>query len=87
MIPAVGPGIRLYMRNRHLEELKAVSADKILLFVHRATCPVETAFGHASLRRRQSRGEPSFDAEAVGMRGAGGPVAGESIVDVRRKGK
>ena len=44
MIPAVDPGIKLYVRNKHPEDLKAVSADKILLFVHGATYPSETAF-------------------------------------------
>jgi len=44
MIPAVDPGIKLYVRNKHPEDLKAVSADKVLLFVHGATYPSETAF-------------------------------------------
>ncbi len=44
MIPAVDPGIKLYVRNKHPKDLKAVSAEKILLFVHGATYPSETAF-------------------------------------------
>jgi pimeloyl-ACP methyl ester carboxylesterase len=44
MIPAVDPGIKLYVRNKHPRHLKAVSAKKILLFVHGATYPAETSF-------------------------------------------
>lgn len=44
MIPAVDAGIKLYVRNKHPKNLKAVSAEKILLFVHGATYPSETAF-------------------------------------------
>jgi pimeloyl-ACP methyl ester carboxylesterase len=44
MIPAVDPGIKLYIRNKHPKHMKAVPAGKILLFVHGATYPSETAF-------------------------------------------
>jgi pimeloyl-ACP methyl ester carboxylesterase len=44
MIPAVDPGIELYVRNKHPGHLKRVPPDKILLFVHGATYPSETAF-------------------------------------------
>jgi pimeloyl-ACP methyl ester carboxylesterase len=44
LIPAVDPGIMLYVRNKHVENLKTVSAEKILLFVHGATYPSETTF-------------------------------------------
>ena len=40
MVPAVDSGIRLYVRNKHPEDLKTVSADRILLFVHGATYPL-----------------------------------------------
>ena len=43
-IAAVDPGVMLYVRNKHAEELKTSSAEKILLFVHGATYPSETAF-------------------------------------------
>jgi len=43
-IPAVDPGVVLYVRNKHPEELKTPPAEKILLFVHGATYPSETAF-------------------------------------------
>jgi pimeloyl-ACP methyl ester carboxylesterase len=42
-IPSDTPGIQLYIRNKHPREL-ASAADKILLFVHGATYPSETAF-------------------------------------------
>jgi pimeloyl-ACP methyl ester carboxylesterase len=44
MVPAADSGIRLYVRNKHPEDLKTVSAERILLFVHGATYPSETAF-------------------------------------------
>lgn len=42
-IPSDTPGIQLYIRNKHPQEV-AVSADKILLYVHGATYPSATAF-------------------------------------------
>jgi pimeloyl-ACP methyl ester carboxylesterase len=42
-IPADTPGIQLYIRNKRQKDL-AVSADRILLYVHGATYPSETAF-------------------------------------------
>ncbi len=44
MIPAVDPGIKLYVRNKHPKWLESVAAKKILLFVHGATYPAETSF-------------------------------------------
>ena len=44
MVPAVDPGIRLYVRNKHPQGVAAFAADKILLYVHGATYPSETAF-------------------------------------------
>ncbi len=43
MIPAVLPGFRLYVRNNPPADLKAVSGGRILLYVHGATDPSETA--------------------------------------------
>jgi hypothetical protein len=43
MIPAVDPGIRFHVRNEHPADLKAVSAGRILLYVHGAADPSETA--------------------------------------------
>ncbi|HKQ26041.1 MAG TPA: alpha/beta fold hydrolase [Burkholderiales bacterium] len=42
-IPSDTPGIQLYIRNKRPKELKD-SADRILLYVHGATYPSETAF-------------------------------------------
>src|SRR5512143_2816013 len=39
MVPAVDPGISLYVRNKHPEGMQ-----KVALFVHGATYPAETAF-------------------------------------------
>lgn len=44
MVPAVDPGIRLYVRNKHPEGVSQYPAEKILLYVHGATYPSETAF-------------------------------------------
>ena len=44
MIPAVDPGIQLYVRNKHMQGMSSFSGEKILLYVHGATYPSETAF-------------------------------------------
>ncbi|MEP6701977.1 MAG: alpha/beta fold hydrolase [Betaproteobacteria bacterium] len=44
LIPSADPGIDLYVRNKHLPGERTYTADKILLFVHGATYPAETAF-------------------------------------------
>lgn len=44
MIPAVDPGIKLYVRNKRPQGVKKFAPDKILLFVHGATYPAEVAF-------------------------------------------
>ena len=44
MVPAVDPGIELYMRNKHPQGTKRFGPARILLFVHGATYPAETAF-------------------------------------------
>src|SRR5437870_6710869 len=44
MIPAVDPGISLYVRNKHPEGVSKFAPAKILLYVHGATYPAETAF-------------------------------------------
>jgi pimeloyl-ACP methyl ester carboxylesterase len=43
-IDATDPGIKLHVRNKHVSGKKAFPADKIVLFVHGATYPSETAF-------------------------------------------
>jgi pimeloyl-ACP methyl ester carboxylesterase len=44
MIPAVDPDIKLYVRNKHPADVTSFPAEKILLYVHGATYPSETAF-------------------------------------------
>jgi len=44
MVPAVDPGINLYVRNKHPQGVKKFPGEKILLFVHGSTYPAETAF-------------------------------------------
>jgi pimeloyl-ACP methyl ester carboxylesterase len=44
MVPAVDPGIQLYVRNKRPQGVSSFSDDKILLYVHGATYPSETAF-------------------------------------------
>ena len=44
MVPAVDPGIQLYVRNKRPQGVGSFSGDKILLYVHGATYPSETAF-------------------------------------------
>jgi len=44
MVPAVDPGISLYVRNKHPQGVTKFLGEKILLFVHGATYPAETAF-------------------------------------------
>ena len=43
-IAAADPGIKLHVRNKHLSATKFFPANKIVLFVHGATYPSETAF-------------------------------------------
>ena len=44
MVPSTDAGIQLYVRNKHLEGARKFDAEKILLYVHGATYPAETAF-------------------------------------------
>jgi pimeloyl-ACP methyl ester carboxylesterase len=44
MVPAVDPGISLYVRNKRPQGVTQFPADKILLYVHGSTYPAETAF-------------------------------------------
>lgn len=44
MIPAADPGIQLHVRNKHAAGQPRFTSDKVMLFVHGATYPSETAF-------------------------------------------
>lgn len=43
-IDASDPGIKLHVRNKYLSATKSFPQDKIVLFVHGATYPSESAF-------------------------------------------
>ena len=43
-VPAKDPGIQLYVRNKHLADMKRFAPDRTVLFVHGATYPSETSF-------------------------------------------
>lgn len=44
MVPGADPGVQLYVRNKRPRELTAFRPDNVVLFVHGATYPAETAF-------------------------------------------
>lgn len=72
MIPSGDPGIQLFVRNKHPAG-KETSPDKILLFVHGATYPAETAFdlpieGVSMMDLIAARG---YDVYLVDVRGYG----------------
>ena len=72
MIPSGDAGIELFVRNKHLAG-KESSPDKILLFVHGATYPAETAFdlpieGVSMMDLIAARG---YDVYLVDVRGYG----------------
>src|SRR5258707_5907466 len=72
MIPSGDPGIQLFVRNKHPAG-KETSPDKILLFVHGATYPAETAFdlpieGVSMMDLIAARG---YDVYLVDVRGDG----------------
>src|SRR5271156_3908398 len=73
MIPSGDAGIQLFVRNKHLAGRES-SSDKILLFVHGATYPAETAFdlpieGVSMMDLIARRG---YDVYLVDVRGYGG---------------
>ena len=43
-VPAKDPGIRIYVRNKHLAGMSHFTPGKTVLFVHGATYPAETSF-------------------------------------------
>ncbi len=73
MIPTGGAGIQLFVRNKHPAGQTKFSADKILLYVHGATYPSETAFdlpieGKSMMDLIAARG---YDVYLVDVRGYG----------------
>lgn len=92
-IASADPGIELYLRNKHPAGVESFPAEKILLFVHGATYPAETAFdlplaGRSMMEMIAERG---WDVWLVDIRGYGGstrppemdqpPEAGKPIAD------
>ena len=74
LIPSADPGIELSIRNKHPAGVTNFSADKILLYVHGATYPAETAFdlplnGLSMMDYVAQRG---WDVYLVDVRGYGG---------------
>jgi len=72
-IDATGPGIRLHVRNKHLSDKKVFPPNKIVLFVHGATYPSETAFDIAlpGGSWMDYAAECGYDAYLVDVRGYG----------------
>jgi pimeloyl-ACP methyl ester carboxylesterase len=73
-IPAADPGIQLYIRNKHPVEVTSFSAEKILLYVHGATYPSETAFDLPlnGLSMMDFIAQQGWDVYLVDVRGYGG---------------
>jgi pimeloyl-ACP methyl ester carboxylesterase len=74
MIPSGDPGISLFIRHKHPAGTETFPAEKILLYVHGATYPSETAFdlpidGASMMDLIASRG---YDVYLVDVRGYGG---------------
>lgn len=44
MVPAADPGIQLYVRNKHPAGVQRFAPERVLIYVHGATYPAETAF-------------------------------------------
>ena len=94
-IPAADPGIQLYIRNKHPADANNFSAEKILLFVHGATYPSETAFDLPlnGLSMMDYIAQQGWDVYLVDVRGYGGstrppemdkpPEENNPIVDTR----
>jgi pimeloyl-ACP methyl ester carboxylesterase len=73
LIPSSDPGIELYIRNKHPAGVTNFSADKILLYVHGATYPAETAFDLPlnGLSMMDYIAQQGFDVYLVDVRGYG----------------
>ena len=81
MIPASDPGIKLFVRNKHLKGKTKFAADKVVLFVHGATYPSETVFdvdlpGGSWADYAARRG---YDVYMVDVRGYGGSTRPPSM--------
>jgi pimeloyl-ACP methyl ester carboxylesterase len=73
MIPAADPGVELYLRNKHPAGATQFAPGKILLFVHGATYPAESAFDLKlnGLSWMDYIAQHGFDVYMVDLRGYG----------------
>src|SRR5262245_35216553 len=73
MVPAADPGIQLYVRNKHPQGVNKFAADKILLYVHGATYPSETAFDLRlnNISWMEYMAQRGYDVYLVDLRGYG----------------
>jgi len=73
MIPASEPGIKLYVRNKHLPGTKTFRPDNVVLFVHGAISPSETTFDlpFNGLSWMDDLANHGFDVYLVDVRGYG----------------
>jgi pimeloyl-ACP methyl ester carboxylesterase len=93
LIPSADPGIQLYIRNKHPAGVTSFAPERILLYVHGATYPSETAFDLPlnGLSMMDYVAQQGFDVYLVDVRGYGGstrppemdqpPSANKPIVD------
>jgi pimeloyl-ACP methyl ester carboxylesterase len=74
LLPAADPGIQLLIRNKHPEGIATFPGEKILLFVHGATYPAETAFDLSlnGLSMMDYIAQQGWDVYLVDVRGYGG---------------
>jgi pimeloyl-ACP methyl ester carboxylesterase len=73
MVPAVDPGIELYVRNKHPAGVTTFDPSRIVLFVHGATYPAETVFDLplGGLSWMDFIAEHGYDVYLVDVRGCG----------------
>jgi pimeloyl-ACP methyl ester carboxylesterase len=73
MVPSTDAGIQLYVRNKHPQGVRKFPADKILLYVHGATYPSETAFDLTlnGLSWMDYIAQQGYDVYLVDLRGYG----------------
>jgi pimeloyl-ACP methyl ester carboxylesterase len=73
MVPAVDPGIELYLRNKHPAGVTTFDPGRIVLFVHGATYPAETVFDLqlGGLSWMDFIAEHGYDVYLVDIRGYG----------------
>ena len=74
LIPSADPGIQLYIRNKHPTGVTNFPSERILLYVHGATYPSETAFDLPLGGRSMMDfiAEQGWDVYLVDLRGYGG---------------